>query len=493
MKVAGYMHPGIFLQGPCFNDVWVEILRRLLQGLHRDAGSECLLISGSRFLRRAPKPRCDELFDGIHIAEIQETTLLRRLSALGVVPTALDRLAYGVGGEHHPALCVLAEEVLRASAGFVPDVVISFATPTDFLARSWPGALRLHVEAGPYSRNPYPESLFFDHLGMYGRSVIARAPTRLREFTVQPEQAEFVAPFRRHYAAVLETIDPFRDVDLRGPFDRVCLLPLQVSDWYGFDEQVTYRTQFEFLIDVLSATPPDVRVVVTEYPDWGPVIKQSGPGQNLDYLRRTFPNMLFLEAFNSFRSPSQFLVPRVDGVWSVSSNVAYQAMLFGRLLGAPPSTHLAEISHTTKFAEFFETLGRVPPQSRDAFLAWQLERYVVPQALWSEGAWLDDYLRRRIEAARTTNDLVEAFVPIADPDRLGQAWIRRAPRPVAEPYEPQDSLLRELDVLRKSQDGLRREIDALRGSRSWRMTAPLRAMAQSVRGLRGRFQDLGTQ
>ena len=110
MKVAGYMHPGIFLQGPCFNDVWVEILGRLLQGLHRDAGSECLLISGSRFLRRGPEPPSVNLFDGIRIAEIQETTLLRRLSALGVVPTALDRLAYGSNGEHHPALCVLAEK-----------------------------------------------------------------------------------------------------------------------------------------------------------------------------------------------------------------------------------------------------------------------------------------------------------------------------------------------------------------------------------------------
>ena len=109
----------------------------------------------------------------------------------------------------------------------------------------------------------------------------------------------------------------------------------------------------------------------------------------------------------------------------------------------------------------------------------------MPQALWSEGAWLDDYLRRRIAAARATDDLVEAFVPIADPARLEEAWIRQAPRPVAEPYEPHDGLLRELNALRKSQDGLRREIDALRGSRSWRMTAPLRAIAQSVHGLRG--------
>jgi hypothetical protein len=178
----------------------------------------------------------------------------------------------------------------------------------------------------------------------------------------------------------------------------------------------------------------------------------------------------------------------------VSSNVAFQAMLFGRLLGTPPSTHLAGISHTTKFAEFFEILGRVPPQSRDAFLAWQLERYVVPQALWSEGAWLDDYLRRRVEAARTTYDVVEGFVPIAGPARLEEAWIGRAPRPVAEPYEsPQDGLLREIDALRESQDGLLQELDALRKSRSWRVTAPLRAIAHSVRGLRGPSQDLGGQ
>jgi hypothetical protein len=114
--------------------------------------------------------------------------------------------------------------------------------------------------------------------------------------------------------------------------------------------------------------------------------------------------------------------------------------------------------------------------------------------LWSEGAWLDDYLRRRIEAARTTNDPVEAFVPIAGLARLEEAWIGQAPRPAAEPYEsPQDGLLREMDALRKSQDGLLQEIDALRKSRSWRLTAPLRAITQSVRGLRGRFQDLGRQ
>jgi hypothetical protein len=41
--------------------------------------------------------------------------------------------------------------------------------------------------------------------------------------------------------------------------------------------------------------------------------------------------------------------------------------------------------------------------------------------LWSEGNWLDDYLRRRIEAARTTNDVVEPSLLPAQRD-----WRKRA-------------------------------------------------------------------
>jgi hypothetical protein len=35
MKVAVYVHPGIFPQGPHCNDVWIDILGRLMQALRR--------------------------------------------------------------------------------------------------------------------------------------------------------------------------------------------------------------------------------------------------------------------------------------------------------------------------------------------------------------------------------------------------------------------------------------------------------------------------
>jgi hypothetical protein len=153
------------------------------------------------------------------------------------------------GPPDHPALRALAAEVVRASGAFTPDVLISFAVPTDFLADTWPAALRLHAEAGPFSRNPFPGSLFLDHLGMYNGSAIRQVGSRPISYAADPAATALVSAVRTHYAAILARLDPFAEIDLRGPFQRVCLLPLQVSDWYGFDEQVSYRTQFEFLLD----------------------------------------------------------------------------------------------------------------------------------------------------------------------------------------------------------------------------------------------------
>jgi hypothetical protein len=39
MKVAAYLHPGIFPQGPLWNEVWIDTRGRMLQALHRDGFS----------------------------------------------------------------------------------------------------------------------------------------------------------------------------------------------------------------------------------------------------------------------------------------------------------------------------------------------------------------------------------------------------------------------------------------------------------------------
>ena len=107
-------------------------------------------------------------------------------------------------------------------------------------------------------------------------------------------------------------------------------------------------------------------------------------------------------------------------------------MLLDRILGTPATTHMAGIADATVFQDFIDQLGR--PVNADAFLAWQLERYLVPELLFRDGHWLHNYLERRLDAAQRVDDPIDAFVPVADMDRLMEAWIAQAPKPVAMPF-----------------------------------------------------------
>jgi hypothetical protein len=462
LKVAAYLHPGFLSLGPLWNYGWLNVAA-LLQALRRDAGCDCTLIAPSRFLREARRAGTAERLENLRLVEIDEVALFQEMSAIGVTPTVLDALVSTEGSVGAPALRILAEKIVRNFGPSEPELLISFATPTDFLAAAWPRTFRLHVES-LFSRNPFTSHVFFDHLGMYRGSIIGRTGQRLCGYVPSDGGQALSSAFRAHVAAALDAVDPFRSAEISLGFERMCLLPLQVSNWYGFDAQAGYRTQFEFLFDVLSAAPHDVAVIVTEHMNNGPVLTNSGLGHNLDYLRTTFPNFIFLEESRSFSTSSQFLVRRVDGVWSVSSGVGFQALLFRRMLGTPSSSYLAGVAHAADFASFFANLGRAVPEGREGFVAWLLERYLVPSSLLSDGRWLLNYFLRRMDAARRARDPADAFVPIADADVLMNAWVARAPQPVALPFRTHDAV-----------GALRAKLSELR-----RSTAPLRALGRVI-------------
>lgn len=317
------------------------------------------------------------LLTGLRTVWLDEHLLYRRIRELGELPTALDQTAHRADDTEQPALGAIAEMVARNVRGFEPDIIIGFAGQANCLAKLWPTALRLHIERGYFGRSPYPVSFYFDHLGTYSRSAVAKVGGLKLGYPVTSDARVLVSAFRSQMAAALNSLDPFRANDFGSRFDRLCLLPLQISNEFSFDGPVSYRTQFEYLYDVLVAAPKHIAVIVTEHPSGEPVLRRSGPNSNIDVLRRTFPNMIFLDEFRRYQSSSQFLVPRVDGVWSVSSSIGYQALLFNRLLGSPPSTELSNVADATTFADFFGRLEQRKSTNVDPFLAWLLARDVA--------------------------------------------------------------------------------------------------------------------
>ena len=481
MKVACFVNPLVQARGPCFNFGWVETLAGLLQPLHRDAHCECMLIAGSWFKDWARQNQKSAVLSGLRTAWLDELALYRRLRALGELPTALDHTVYQADEAQPPALRVLAEAMAQEINGFAPDIVIGFAGQANYLAGLWPAALRLHIERGHFGRDPYPFSMYFDHVGTHGKSAVGSVGGLQLAYPLTSDGRALVSAFRAQMTAAFNSRDPFQTQALRRRFDRLCLLPLQVSNEFSFDGLVSYRTQFEYLYDVLAAAPKDVAVIVTEHPNGDPVLRRSGPGSNMDMLRRAFPNIVFLDEFRQCPSPSQLLVPRVDGIWSVSSSVGYQALLFNRLLGSPSSTELSHVADATTFDDFFARLGHRKSTNvgADNFLAWLLERYLVPATLLTDGHWFHDYLQRRLDAARRAIHPIDAFVPTADADRLMDAWIVKAQPSLtmASTHSENDPSVAELV---SNLQAVRCERDALLKSTSWRITAPLRLVRQAA-------------
>jgi hypothetical protein len=479
MRVACFVNPLVQASGPGFNYGGVETLAKLLQPLRREARCECMLITGGWFKEWARRNGKAHLLTGLRTIWLDELLLYRRIRDLGEFPIALDRAVHQADDAEQPALRVIAEVVARNVNGFEPDIIIGFAGQSNCLRKLWPTALRMHIERGYFGRHPYPVSFYFDHLGTHAGSAIARVGGLKLTYPVTSDGRVLVSRFRSQMAATFNALDPFRCTDLRSRCDRVCLLPLQVSNEFSFDGLVNYRTQFEYLYDVLAAAPKDIAVIVTEHPSGGPILRRSGPSSNIDLLRRTFPTMIFLDEFRRYQSSSQFLVPRVDGVWSVSSSVGYQALLFNRLLGSPPSTELSNVSDATTLADFFGQLGQHKPANVEPFLAWLLERYLVPETLVTDGRWFHDYLQRRLDAARSATSPIDAFVPTADADHLMDAWIAKASGPLTiKPLQWHDDP--SIVELLANLHSVRRERDALLNSTSWRITAPLRFVKQAA-------------
>ncbi len=305
----------------------------------------------------------------------------------------------------------------------MPDLIVTFSMQAEYLHSIWPEAPILNVEAGAFSRSPFAFSLYFDHMGIYRTSAPAGLPIWNLRNTLTTDSLDLAADFRAWASDALSQEDPFRQHDYRAKFDCLALLPLQVSNWHSFDEYCNYKTQFEYLFDVLSAAPKDIGVIATEYVQWGNVFDASESGTNLEFLRRNFPNLIVPPTARKYASPSQYLAQHVDGVWSVSSNIGYQALLFGKRLGSPLRSFYRNVAHNHTPAEFFANLRHTASaEDQLPFLAWHLDRYLVPEALLDNGNWLLQYLDARRMAILGASNPLDAFVPIGDPEEIRRAW-----------------------------------------------------------------------
>ena len=417
MRTLFYLYPALLSQGPTFNAAWSQLLLKIMRGLV-GAGHDCHMITASRF-----KEFLQPDVNGLSISYIKELELHKNVIKVDprfAVPSELSRLVRMVPGEQPAVLDLLLEQILKGNGDFKPEVIITFAMQADYLKILWPNSHIFYAEAGAFSRSPYPFTLFFDHQGTYSHSVAAQLD--LANLRVDDSAIQLAKEVNKYAKQTLVENDPFTKFDLRKKFKRLVLFPLQVSNYFSFDDQAPYKTQFEFLLEVLTSAPKDVGIVVTEYVQWGEVLQLEGAGKNLEWFTKAFPNLIFKEEFRKFTSPSQYLLPHVDGLITICSNLGYQALFLEKRLGCSYDSFLKNVSHDYSIQDFFKNLKKVPVD-KTIFLAWYIERYAVPEQLFNDGLWFADYIERRIQAIESAVKPEDGFVRIATNDILRTCWL----------------------------------------------------------------------
>jgi len=209
------------------------------------------------------------------------------------------------------------------------DVIFLWETPVPFLNIAFPDSLIIHQMPGAFSRAPYPSTVTFDPIGLYRQGAINLYSDDIKsgkwnsKFSIADE-------FSHSVRQSINSIQPFdREILSERKFEKIRLLPLQVTSHYSFLSDTNYRSQADFLMDVLSITPDDVGLVVTQYvtPRVSDTVLNS---EVFSALKNKYPNLIFREDFDRIGSVSQLLLPLVDEVVTCSSSIGFQGMSWSR-------------------------------------------------------------------------------------------------------------------------------------------------------------------
>lgn len=307
------------------------------------------------------------------------------------------------------------------------DVVLSFGEPCRYSIAD--GAIQLTMETSSFGRYPFNFSFFLDHHGLFRQS----SPVRFfAEGSVGPF-SELTAEVRQQ---AWERISGAQKLSFFRRWPRYLMLPLQASNYASFDAQAFYQTQLDYLFDVCSKVPADTGILLTEHPQISSVDFERNFAETLQGLSHSFPQVTYLPRAKFFSSASLCLLPQVDAVWTLASNVGPVASFLGIPVGTATDSHLryaadadsiedllarpaGEWNRSMAAPRFFDR----PPNSlagspwaatgwmgKQVF-DWMFRHYLIPWHIAGRPNWFAHYLRRRIEAVKGERDGLAGYPP----------------------------------------------------------------------------------
>lgn len=294
------------------------------------------------------------------------------------------------------------------------NVIISF-TPVPFFRKLYPNAKIFHMEYSIFSRLPFPQTWHLDPVGIHKYSFLSKYKDKIK-------QIELSATARNYISRLQDTcINVFREKNifendikiLRRKYKFLVLLPIQFSQYYLFDCHTKYRNQFDYLIGVLEQVPADIGVIFTMHPEY-PIFSK----ETISYVQSVYSNAIFLENSRYIYSASQYLMPCVDAVITVSSSLGLQTLLFKKKLlaiGAGDMDYIADAQNLNNMHDILNA----DDLDKNSILWFFITKYAISSTYLFDKKWLNNFLKKALELP--VNE--KFFCDIDKPDKIIEQYI----------------------------------------------------------------------
>lgn len=236
---------------------------------------------------------------------------------------------------------------------FFPDIIFVWESPMYFLEEIFPGVKVVYQMPGFFSRAPFPELVKFDV------GLLDKAADAVHAIEKQPHVDVALDQLRlqdKSFFRSLNLVEPLVS-DFKHKFQGLLLLPLQIDHYFMVDYLLQRKSQFDMVLDVLQKTPANIGVLVTNY--WSGNLRSAVLSEeNVRYLRNKFRNFIYIEKFNAIQSVSQLLLPLVDGVYTISSSIGYQAAYWGKPVFSVGSSHITKYNTSADLEGFLHQVAK---------------------------------------------------------------------------------------------------------------------------------------
>lgn len=287
------------------------------------------------------------------------------------------------------------------------DAILIWENPVPFFEEMFPEALIVHQMPGAFSRSPFPATTTFDVDGLYRDGAIHKHSYEIIDHGSLHTSAT-LKHFRDNIKNVYQKLPPLYEAELKKHrFEKLALLPLQVSNHYAFISDTPYASQIDLLHDALANTPENVGLVTTQYVS--PKIHDTVlNAQTYPLLKASWPNLIYSPEFDRTQTISQHLLPQVSKVITCSSSVGMQAMLWSRNVDILGDTFLSNYSD-----KHLADLDLNAQTARDNLMSFLLERHqVMSTRIVHDGKFLSNLLTALVAKKRANAQGIDKFISL---------------------------------------------------------------------------------